>query len=219
MDKTKIAVEVFDKGAEAYQAKFMDLKNYHGTFDFFCESVKKENAEILELGCGPGNITHYLLSKRPDFKITGTDLAPRMLELARMNNPAATFELMDCRDILKPGKNFDGLVFGFCFPYISKEDVLQIVADAKKVLNENGIIYISTMEDDYSKSDFKMPSSGVGPAAYIYYHQADYLTEALEKNDFEILELYRIDYPEQDGSTTIDLIIIARKKENLFNYF
>ncbi|MBK6527930.1 MAG: hypothetical protein IPG07_21680 [Crocinitomicaceae bacterium] len=67
MDKTKIAIEVFDKGAELYQEKFMDLKNYHASFDVFCESVKKENAEILELGCGPGNITKYLLSKTIRF--------------------------------------------------------------------------------------------------------------------------------------------------------
>ncbi|MBK9590886.1 MAG: class I SAM-dependent methyltransferase [Crocinitomicaceae bacterium] len=213
MDKTKIAIEVFDKGAELYQEKFMDLKNYHASFDLFCESVKKENAEILELGCGPGNITKYLLSKRSDFKILGTDLAPRMLELARINNPSATFELMDCRDILKPAKKFDGLVFGFCFPYISKEDALQIISDAKKVLNEKGIIYISTMEDDYSKSDFKLPSSGVGPAAYIYYHQADYLTAALIENDFEILDLSRVDYPQPAGPPTIDLILIARRKQ------
>ncbi|MBK6527929.1 MAG: class I SAM-dependent methyltransferase [Crocinitomicaceae bacterium] len=136
-----------------------------------------------------------------------------MLELARINNPSATFELMDCRDILKPAKKFDGLVFGFCFPYISKEDALQIISDAKKVLTEKGIIYISTMEDDYSKSDFKLPSSGVGPAAYIYYHQADYLTAALIENDFEILDLSRVDYPQPAGPPTIDLILIARRKQ------
>lgn len=219
MDKTKIAIEIFDKAAEAYQEKFMDLKNYHFSFDIFCNALQKENAEILELGCGPGNITNYLLSKQPYFKILGTDLAPRMLELARINNPSASFELMDCRAILKPAKKFDGLVFGFCFPYISKEDALQIISDAPKALNDNGILYISTMEDDYAKSDYKLPSSGVGPAAYIYYHQADYLQDALLKNGFEILELTRVDYPEQNGSITKDLILIARKKENLFNYF
>ncbi|WP_438426090.1 hypothetical protein [Aquimarina macrocephali] len=47
----------------------MNLEMYHDTFDLFCKSIKKDNAEVLELGFGPGNITKYILQKRPDFNI------------------------------------------------------------------------------------------------------------------------------------------------------
>src|SRR4051812_15408408 len=99
MDKNKIAVAVFDKSAKKYQDKFMDVSLYHDTFDAFCDLVTKKGAMVLEIACGPGNITKYLLEKRPDLKILGTDLSPNMLELARANNPLAEFVLMDCRNI------------------------------------------------------------------------------------------------------------------------
>ena len=124
MDKTKLAVDVFDKLANLYQAKFMDVSLYHDTFDMFCNNITKQNADVLELACGPGNITHYLLSKRSDFKLLGTDLAPNMIELAKINNPSAQFQLLDSRDIRKLNKTYDAIMCGFILPYLSKEDAI-----------------------------------------------------------------------------------------------
>src|ERR1700751_220505 len=101
MDKTNMAIAVFDKYAQQYQDKFMRLDAYHDSFDLFCRSIKKENAAVLELACGPGNITRYLLKQRPDLNILATDLSVNMLALAKKNNPTAAFKLMDCRDIDK----------------------------------------------------------------------------------------------------------------------
>ena len=98
---------------------------------------------------------------------------------------------------------------GFCLPYLSKEESIKLIEDAAELLKPHGVFYVSTMEDDYSKSGFKTSSGG--DQAYMYYHQADYLTEALQENGFNIIDLQRRDYPEQDGSNTIDLLIIAGK--------
>lgn len=209
MDKNKIAVEVFNKNASLYESKFMDVNLYGDTLDYFCEHLKVKQAEILELACGPGNITKYLLNKRPDFKILGTDLAPQMIELAKINNPMADFQLMDCRDIAKLDKQYDGIMCGFCFPYLSKEEAIQLIADASTILKPKGVLYISTMEDDYEKSDFKKGSTG--DEIFMHYHQADYLCDALKATNFKLLTLKRQDYPTQDGSKTTDLILIAQK--------
>lgn len=209
MDKTKIAVDVFDKLANFYQAKFMDVSLYHDTFDVFCNNMKKQNADILELACGPGNITQYLLSKRPDFKLLGTDLAPNMIELAKINNPSAQFELLDSRDIKKINKTYDAMMCGFILPYLSKEDTIQLINDAAFILNSGGVIYISTMEDDYSKSGFKKGSTG--DEIYMHYHQEDYLREALIKAGFSIIDVQRKTYPAVDNSNVVDLILIAKK--------
>lgn len=209
MDKTKIAVDIFNKLASAYQDKFMDVSLYHDTFDIFCNNIKNKNADILELACGPGNITQYLLSKRPDFKLLGTDLAPNMIELAKINNPSAQFQLLDSRDIRKLNKTYDAIMCGFILPYLSKEDAIQLIKDAAFILNSDGAIYISTMEDDYSKSGFKKGSTG--DEIYMHFHQADYLTEALIEAGFTIIDVQRKTYPAADNSTVVDLILIAKK--------
>ncbi len=209
VDKSKMAIEVFDKCANAYQDKFMDLDLYHDSFDEFCNNIKKVDADILDVACGPGNITRYLLKHRPDFKILGVDLSPKMIALAQKNNPQAEFQVMDCRSISALNKQYDGLICGFCLPYLSKEESIELIKNASKVLTINGLIYISTMEDDYSQSGYKTSSSG--DKMFIHYHEADYLTQALNENGFKIIDLHRQIYTTQDESPTIDLIIIAEK--------
>lgn len=209
MNKTKIAVDIFNECASLYQDKFMDVSAYHNGFDLFCNNIQKENPEILELACGPGNITNYLLNKRPDFKILGTDLAPNMIALAKQNNPTAEFQLMDSRDILKLNKKYDAIMCGFILPYLTKEEAIQLIADSAAILSPNGVIYISTMEDDYSKSAWKKGSGG--HEMFMHYHEGGYLSEALKANQFTILELKRQDYQNKDGINDVDLVIVAKK--------
>lgn len=204
-----MAINVFDKCANSYQDKFMDLDLYHDSFDVFCNNIKKDNAHILDVACGPGNITHYLLNCRPDFQILGIDLSPKMIALAQKNNPEAEFQVMDCRNISSMNKQYDGLMCGFCLPYLSKEEAIEFIKNTSKALTINGLIYISTMEDDYSQSGFKTSSSG--DRMFIHYHEADYLTQALNENGFKIIDLRRQVYPSQDDVQAIDLIIIAEK--------
>lgn len=211
MDKTKNAVEVFDYYAQLYQDKYMDVSLYHDTLDYFSSALEKKEASILELACGPGNLTKYLLTQRPDFKILATDLSPKMLELASANNPTAEFKIMDCRSIDQLDKSYDGLVCGFCLPYLSKEESLKLIKDASERLNENGVLYISTMEDDYSKSSFKSSSSDGDKKVFTHYHEADYLLKSLEENEMTLLHLERKEYGDGKGELVKDLIIIAKK--------
>jgi trans-aconitate methyltransferase len=123
MDKYKETFETWNKVASLYQDKFMDLNLYNDTYDFICNLITKDKAKLLEIGCGPGNITKYLLSKRPDFNIFGIDIAPNMIELAKKNNPTASFAIMDSRHISDLETKYDRIVCGFCLPYLSQRTV------------------------------------------------------------------------------------------------
>ncbi|MEO8088056.1 MAG: class I SAM-dependent methyltransferase [Bacteroidota bacterium] len=210
MDRSQNSISVFDKHAKLYADKFMNVDLYGETLDAFCEAIKKDNPEILEVACGPGNITKYLLNKRPDFKLLGTDLAPNMLEIAKSNNPTVEFQLMDARDITKLEKKFDAIMCGFCFPYFTKEETLKFIADASAILKTRGVFYISTMEDDYSKSGIRKSSQG--DEIFMNFHQADYLTDALLQNNFTVLKTERIASVMTDNTKVIDLVLIAEKK-------
>lgn len=208
MNHSKIAVDIFNKLAKSYQVKFMDVSMYHNSLSIYCESLEIENPEILELACGPGNITKYLNQKRPDFKITGTDLAPNMITLAKKNNPSSTFELMDCREIHRLDKKFDGIVCGFGLPYLNKDEAIKFIKDSSRQLNINGLIYISTIEDDNSKSGFITGSTG--DQIYQNFHHEDYLKMTLEENRFNVIHIERKEYVHNNEKTT-DLILIAKK--------
>lgn len=211
MDNSLHAANIFNKLATQYQDKFMDTSMYHDTFDLFCGHIKTQNAGILELACGPGNITRYLLYRRPDFKILGLDLAPNMVRLAKANNPQADFQVMDCRDIYKITKKYNAIMCGFCLPYLSKPETLDLIKDASLLLKPGGVLYLSTMEDDYSTSGLRKGSTG--DEIYMHYYRESDLVEVLNKNQFTIMNLRRKQYQERQDQMTTDLIIIAIKNQ------
>lgn len=207
MDQYEITVSTFNKLADKYQAKYMDFDFYFDTYDTFCELVTNNSAKIFEIGCGPGNISKYLLTKRPDYQLFGIDLAPRMVELASINNPSGVFEVMDSRNIKEVDQKFDAVICGFCTPYLSKSDVEELIINARRVLNKGGVLYLSSMEDHDSRSGFQTSSSG--DKVYIHYHQFEHFKLQLELNDFKILTVQRKQFPIESGEPTIDMFIYA----------
>jgi ubiquinone/menaquinone biosynthesis C-methylase UbiE len=209
MDKYLETFETWNKVAKLYEDKFMDLDLYNDTYDKFCELLSKKNSTILEIGCGPGNITKYLLDKRPDFQILGTDISTNMIELAKINCPNAKFEVIDSRKIENIKNKFDAIVCGFCLPYLSELDIKKFIIDCKNLLNENGILYLSFVEGEKDKSGYIKGSSG--DRTYFYYHNLESLTNLLNLNNFEKQNLIQKRYEKNDKTEEIHTIIIAEK--------
>lgn len=183
MDRYKETFETWNKLASLYQDKFMDLDLYNSTYDLICDSIAIQNAKILDVGCGPGNISKYLLSKRPDFDVLGIDAASNMIELAKINNPTARFIQFDTRNLDELNDKFDGIVCGFVLPYISHIDSLKFIRDCYTLLNEGGLLYISFAEGQAEKSDFKFGITG--DRSFFYYYSLNELVKLLLKFKFE----------------------------------
>jgi len=81
----------------------------------FAELVQRvpgEPATIVDLGCGPGQLTHILRERWPAAAITGIDSSPDMIAVALRDNddPRVTYELSDAAT-WKPGL-LDGALLG-----------------------------------------------------------------------------------------------------------
>lgn len=205
------ARSIFNQVAHRYVEKYMDVGAYADGLEAFCEQIKTPNARILDIACGPGNITRFLLSKRPDFQILGIDLADEMLGLAERNNPSASFQNMNATAIksLRPG--YDGIICGFGLPYLSKEEAIQLIFDAASLLTLRGTLYLSTMEGNYAQSGYIGSSEGGDQRLYTYYHQADYLLAALEQAGFTQIAHHIQQSSPKEGQTVRDLIISASR--------
>ncbi|MEL1253463.1 class I SAM-dependent methyltransferase [Flavobacterium sp. DGU38] len=208
MNKYKETFETWNKIANLYEDKFMNLSIYNETYDFFC-GLLKDQQKVFEIGCGPGNITKYLLSKRPDLKITGIDIAPKMIELAKINNPSADFKIMDTRKLNELNEKFDAIMCGFCLPYLSESDCSKLIKDSAQILTKNGILYLSFVQGDSSKSGFISGSSG--DRTYFYYHTLEDLKTSLLENNFDVIKLFDVSYPKTDD-VEIHTILIAKSK-------
>lgn len=83
MDKYQETFDTWNKVATTYEDKFMDLDLYNDTYDIFLDLIPRKDASVLDIGCGPANITKYLLSQTPNLKIKGIDISKNMVKLAR----------------------------------------------------------------------------------------------------------------------------------------
>lgn len=210
MDNQLKTIAVYNQYVNAYENKFMTFDLYNDTFDVLLDKIPT-NANILELGCGPGNVIKYLLNKRRDLMITGIDLAPEMIKRAKEINPSATFRLMDIRNIHEINFSYEVIVAAFCLPYLSYQDIPAFFQNLNTLTLKNGFIYLSCMEGDYDKSGFEKTSFTGDSEMYIYYHHRVHLEKLLTENGFQIEHFYTKDYPETDGTVTTDLIYIAKK--------
>ncbi len=209
MDNYKETFETWNKVALLYQSRFMDLNLYNDSYDFMCNSITHNYAKILEIGCGPGNITKYLLSKRPDFEVFGIDIAPNMITLAKKNNPAAKFAVLDSRNLDKIKTKYHGIVCGFCLPYLSQTDCKKLISDCYNLLNKEGLLYISFVEDLPNKSGFQVTATG--DRVYFNYFTLNDLSTQLVENKFGILKVFDVAFERSEIEKEMHKILIAKK--------
>jgi len=53
---------------------------------------------VVDLGCGPGNLTALLVGRWPDARVEGVDSSAEMIEQARATTPAVAFRVGDLRE-------------------------------------------------------------------------------------------------------------------------
>ena len=70
----------------------------------------QEPATVVDLGCGPGNLTTLLRERWPDADIRGLDSSPEMIEKARAADAGISFEVADLRTWVSGADPVDVLV-------------------------------------------------------------------------------------------------------------
>lgn len=213
MEAFENSVKRFNEFASEYADKFMNIDLYQKHLDKFCSFIGNKQPKILELACGPGNVTRYLKQRFPDSVFIAIDLAPCMIDIAKQIVSGVDFRVMDVRYIKTLDLKFDSIMCSFCLPFLSKSDTDQLFSDCSEKLAKNGVLYISTMEGDESKAGYESTSFSGDSKVYFNYHMQVDLEKSLVRNGFSIEYSYHQDYVESDGNTLIDLIMIAKKNE------
>lgn len=207
-DLSAHAVSVFDRSARLYADKYMDVTHYNQALQYFLQHCPL-NAGLLELACGPGNVTVYLKDRRPDISIFATDLAPSMVALARENVPGIRTGILDCRKISTLSERFDAVMASFVLPYLLRNEARRLIEDAGECLRDRGVLYLSTMEAGNELSGWE--SSSRGDQVYINYYECDFLCQLLNEQGFEVLDKFRVPV-ENHPKVKNDLILVARRQ-------
>ena len=129
--------------------------------------LKSANSEIniLEIGCGEGNLMQYLKNKF-NCKILGIDISTKQVALAREKNlNVINLDIFEYLDSLEDKKIFDLIILVDVIEHLSKNRVEELFLRLSKTLKKNGSVI------------FKFPN-GYSPLSQIYF-AADFTHEWL----------------------------------------
>ncbi len=103
--------------------------------DFLTDTASIDVRDVLHLGCGGGHVDSHL---KRWMRITGVDLSPAMLRLARRLNPEVTYRRGDMRTV-HLGRTFDGVLISDAVAYMRTErDLARAFATAYRHLRPGG---------------------------------------------------------------------------------
>lgn len=199
---------IFDDYATEYVERYMDVDRYKDSLDRFYTLLKPEQKNILDLGCGPGNLSHYLMQKNPLLKVFGIDLSENMIRIAKEFNPKGEFQIGDVRKIKVEGKKLDAVIAGFCLPYLSLEETCGLLDELKKSIAQGALFYFSTIEGDYQLSG--PVTNSKGDQLNMYFYTENLLRKELEERGFCVLSTEQITYTDHHSKTVTDLILLAQ---------
>lgn len=199
-------VNVFNQTANLYHDKYADVTAYAEGLNCFLTSLPK-NGNVVELGCGPGNIAKYVLDRRADLNYEGYDLSEEMLAIARKVCPESEFYHADAMTVKPLPASLDGIILGFILPYLSDKDVVKLLNTAYIGLNDDACLYLSTMISDEGGYHTAQSSDGKYKLS-IHYFTRTFILDSLKSIGFKILFEREASQP---FNSDLDLIIVAKK--------
>lgn len=134
----------YDRVADTYCQRVADeLK--HKPFDReildrFAERVRPLGP-VRDLGAGPGHLTRYLHDR--GVEIEGIDLSPRMVELARLQNPEIPFTQADFRSLPIESATLGGVIAFYSLIHLPRDEVVAALQEIRRVLKPSGLLLIA----------------------------------------------------------------------------
>ena len=138
--------KLYQELAEIYNIMYQSFIDYDEEFAYYNEFLKKYNArQILEIGCGSGNMAKRILAN--NYNYVGLDISLPMLSIAKKQLPFAVFIQADMRNFSVENKFDAALIIGRSLSYIlSMEDLMQTFNCVHKSLNPNGTFFFDVID-------------------------------------------------------------------------
>ena len=140
-------IRLYSEHSSLFDEKIGSLKNYDESYTYFLKNAKR-NGNLLDLACGPGNVSAFIRKLKPEIEITCVDLSDNMLEIAKKKLVKGSFYKSDILDIAVPEKKYDLITCAFGIPYIESSEVGKFVDEVTRFAKKDTAVYISCMAGD-----------------------------------------------------------------------
>jgi ubiquinone/menaquinone biosynthesis C-methylase UbiE len=194
-------IRIYDEHAAVF-ANFVETTIPQYDMNKFVLYLKGKT--VLDAGCGSGRDLRYFLDEK--LKPVGVDLSIGMLTEAKARGKGDYLQ-MDMRSLGFRDKAFDGIWARSSVLHARKADVAAMFSEFRRVLKEDGVLYVQLIEGEGEKM-LETPSVPGEKRFYSLYQQHE--AEAmLQDAGFALLA----SYTEKDILTKYDRINIFVRKQ------
>ena len=202
--------QIVRKGYDAIAERYLAWSRDSAPRRHYLEKLlaQLENGErVLELGCGAGLPATKALSERA--AVTGVDLSPKQIALAKANVPTAEFLCAEITALdFAPG-TFDAVAAFYAVTHIPREEHAALFARIAQWLKPGGI-FVATLGavdlEDCFEEDW------LGAPNFFSHYGADTNLALLKAAGFEILE-HEVAAQDLEGEMHIAFLwVVARKR-------
>ncbi|AXH91254.1 class I SAM-dependent DNA methyltransferase [Micromonospora aurantiaca] len=147
----------------------------------FAETVGPDRP-VLEVGCGTGRVTAHL--HRLGLDISGVDLSPGMVAVARRTYPDLRFEVGSLTGLTVPDGSLGGLVSWYSVIHLPPELLPEVFAGFRRVLAPGGHLLLAVKAGD--RLDRRKQAYG-HPVGYdVYWLSPKWLAAQLSAAGFTV---------------------------------
>ncbi|WP_433718834.1 class I SAM-dependent DNA methyltransferase [Actinoplanes sp. CA-051413] len=135
--------DTYDKVARAYDAQLADELD-HKPLDRALLAAFLELAgpgRIADVGCGPGHVTRFLAARHPD--VTGLDLSPEMIAIARERAPEIPFTVASMLSLPVADGAWAGAVAMYSIIHLSPPDRVAAFGELARAIRGDGRLLVS----------------------------------------------------------------------------
>ena len=184
MDIKQKTAETYDKIASGYSAGHF-VHFWIEEFDFY-KSIM-DGKKVIDLGCGAGRDAAVFVENGFDY--TGINASEGMLKVASERVPKGNFQKMDFGKTIFQDGEFDGFWAAGSFLHIPKKDVVGVFQEAKRIIKNGGVGFISVKEKNGMDEGMIDENKYGGISRYFSFYTQDEFKNLLEQNGFSVVKM------------------------------
>jgi SAM-dependent methyltransferase len=202
----------YDRVAADYAKHFrdeLDKKPFdRKMLDWLAEKVRASSV-ICDMGCGPGQIAHYLQSQ--GVNVCGVDLSQAMVQQAQALNPKIPFQRGNMQNLTDVSDNsYGGIAAFYSIIHIPRPQVVRAFQELRRVLVPQGVLLVAF----HIGQNFKHLDEFLDHEVSLdfFFFETEEVKDYLRTAGFELAEVIERDpYPPEVEYQSRRAYIFARK--------